>query len=103
MNIYIIYLIGAGASLLLSYLLAKYYNNGKGNMHSAKKVIALISTVLLFIAGMFLANLSAKHYWTECLLDVFNNLTCALLGAGLVFIYQNDLVSIKKSHPFNED
>lgn len=103
MNIYIIYFIGAVVCFLLTILLARYYNNGKGIMYSAPKVVALISAVLFFIVGMVLINLSAKHYWTECLLEVFNNLTCALLGATFVFIYQNNLISIKKPHPFNKD
>lgn len=103
MNIYIIYFFGAVVCFLLSIRIVKYYNNGKGCMHSIPKIIALIFTVLFFIGGMFLVNLSAKHCWTECLLDIFNNITCAFLGALIAFIYKNDLLSIKKSHPFNED
>lgn len=103
MNIYIIYFIGAIACFLLSFLIVKYYNNGKGNMHSFLKVTALIVAIVFFAGAIFLVNLSAEHYWKECLLDVFNNLTCALLGAGLAFIFKNNLLSIKKTHPFNED
>lgn len=103
MNIFIKYFIGATFCFLASFLLVKYYNNGKGNMHSAIKVIALVIAILFFFTGMFLVNLSAEHYWIECLIDVFNNLTCALLGAGLAFVFKNNLLSIKKPHPFNED
>lgn len=78
MNIYIIYFIGAIACFLLSFLIVKYYNNGKGNMHSFLKVTALIVAIVFFAGAIFLVNLSAEHYWKECLLDVFNNLTCII-------------------------
>lgn len=72
-------------------------------MHSFLKVTAIIAAIVFFTGAIFLVNLSAEHYWKECLLDVFNNLTCALLGAGFAFTFKNSLLSIQKTHPFNED
>lgn len=103
MNIYIIYFIGAMVCLFLSFLIIKYYNNGKGSIHSYLKVIAIIVAILFFACGIFLVNLSAEHYWKVCLLDLFDNLSCTFLGVLLAFIYKNNLLRIEKPHSANED
>ena len=103
MDIHIKYLIGTIACIVFAVLLVMYYNNGKGIMHSAKKCLALASSVVFFLGGIFLGNLSASHTWQESLLEVFNNLTCALLVSAIAFIFKKNLLSIKKPEPFNED
>ena len=95
--------IGAAISLLIAWGLMKYYNNGKGNMHSASKCFTLLLAIILFICTIVLTNLGCKCTLTESLLDLFNNLTCTFLGVVLAFIYENRLLSIKKPKPFNEN
>lgn len=76
----------------LSFLIIKYYNNGKGSIHSYLKVIAIIVAILFFACGIFLVNLSAEHYWKDCLLDIFDNLSCTFLGVSARIYIQEQLV-----------
>ena len=104
MNIYIlIYIISAITLFSLAYILFRYYNNGRGIMHSFRKVSALCLAVLFTISGIVFVNLSFKHTWTECFIEIFNNLTCTFLGVVIAFIFKNKLLNIKKAKPFNED
>ena len=103
MDIHVIYFIGAAISLLIAWRLMKYYNNGRGIMHSVPKCIALFIAIVLFLGFIILINLGCKHGLEESLLEIFNNLTCTFLGIAFAFTYKNRLFSIKKPRPFNED
>lgn len=104
MSIHIlIYIIAAITLFLLAYILFRYYNNGMGIRHSFCKVCALCFAVLTTISGIVLVNLSFKHTWSECFIEIFNNLTCTFLGVVIAFIFKNNLLNIKKAKPFNED
>ena len=95
--------IGATISLLIAWGLMKYYNNGRGIMHSVSKCIALFIAIVLFIGFIILINLGCKHGLEESFLEIFNNLTCTFLGVVFAFIYKNRLFSIKKPRPINDE
>jgi hypothetical protein len=103
MNFDMSYIIGALVCIGCAYVLGKSYNNGKGHLHSACKCIKLGLAIIAFFGAILLGNLAFGNDIGESLLEIFNNLFCSFLGVVFAFIWKNDLFSIKKAKPINED